>query len=672
MIVISAATHLLHSSQRRLLALRNRHLLYLDMVAFCLTPLLALALRLERLDVPDKYVVPLLIYTVAALVVRPAVSYAFGLYRRYWRYASVDDLVQITIAGLASTAVLAVFIFTFHGTLLGGFPRSLPFLDGLLAITASGVLRFLVRFAWQNGRTSGGDRTRRVVVLGAGDAGQMIVKEMLSHPQSGLDPVAFLDDDAHKRGVRIHGVPVIGGREQLVSAVRDHGAREAIIATPSAPGRTIRELVTLCEKAEVPVRTVPGIGEILDGSVSVSQVRRVQIEDLLRREPVRIDVSAVEAMLRGSRVLVTGAGGSIGSELCRQITRCMPDQLVLLGHGENSIFAIYNELAAMTNPESPGPDPVTRFVPVIADVRDLDRLQHLFATHRPGVVFHAAAHKHVPLMEYNVAEAVTNNVLGTANVLRVAADNAVHHVVLISTDKAVNPTNVMGATKRVAELLVQAGALRTGLAFVAVRFGNVLGSRGSVVPLFQQQIARGGPVTITHPDVRRYFMTIPEAVQLVLQAATLGQGGEVFVLDMGESVLIADLARDLIELSGLEVGRDIEIVYTGLRPGEKLFEELFLEGEEYGRTRHEKVFVSENGYATAEFFADLDRATARLIASARAGDEAQVQEILGEIVTEYEPGTGPCGKTAQKAGTARPDSPQRNSNKWETEPTFIS
>ena len=337
----------------------------------------------------------------------------------------------------------------------------------------------------------------------------------------------------------------------------------------------------------MPARTIPGLYDILSGQVSISQIRAIDIEDLLRREPVRTDISAVEEMLQGSRVLVTGAGGSIGSELCRQIARCKPAALILVGHGENSIYAIANELRRMW-PELP-------ISQVIADVRDRARLAQVFRAHQPETVFHAAAHKHVPLMEENVPEAITNNVQGTANLLRLAGAHQVGRFVLISTDKAVNPTSVMGATKRVAELLVQASALRSGQHYVAVRFGNVLGSRGSVVPLFREQIARGGPVTVTHPDVRRYFMTIPEAVQLVLQAAALGQGGEVFLLDMGEPIQITQLATDLIELSGFEVGRDVEIVYTGLRPGEKLFEELFVAGEEYAPTRHEKVYVSHNG-----------------------------------------------------------------------------
>ena len=369
-------------------------------------------------------------------------------------------------------------------------------------------------------------------------------------------------------------------------------------------------------------RIIPGMYELLSGAASIGQLRDVQIEDLLRREPVHTDTAQVAALIRGRRVLVTGAGGSIGSELCRQIVRCEPAELIILGHGENSIFDIQNELEAGTDACDAGVEarnwqeasrpqhPATsitrpRITPVIADIRDADRLAAMFAAHRPEIVFHAAAHKHVPLMEDNVEDAVTNNVLGTRRLVEASIAAGVEHFVLVSTDKAVNPSSVMGATKRVAELIVQEAARRTGRAFVAVRFGNVLGSRGSVVPFFQRQIAAGGPVTVTHPEVKRYFMTIPEAVQLVLQAAALGCGGEIFVLDMGEPVRIVDLARDLIRLSGLEPDRDIEIRYTGLRPGEKLFEELFGADEAYGRTQHEKIFVYRNGNSAAAAEAHL-------------------------------------------------------------------
>jgi FlaA1/EpsC-like NDP-sugar epimerase len=638
----------LPSSQQwlaRLLSMRNRYFAGLDLLILCAVPALALILRTDGFEALRHYGPALAVYTLFGLAVHLYVFNRFGLYRRYWRYASVDDLVQVTAAVAVATALITAFFFAMHLPAFSSFrspssglyplfalstvPRSIPFIGALLVLAMVGSVRFSVRLAERYVRRRPAGGTRQVIVFGAGEAGQKIVKEMQANPQLALDPVAFLDDDPHKHGLSIHGITVAGGRDQLPDVVRSFKIDQAIIAMPTASGKTIREVLALCEQVGVPAKTIPGMGEILDGSVSVSHLRDVQIEDLLRREPVWTDTTAVEQMLRGCRVLVTGAGGSIGSELCRQIARCGPAELVLLGHGENSVFAIASELRQRW------PDLPLR--PVIADVRDLRRLGRVFELHRPQAVFHAAAHKHVPLMEENASEAVTNNVQGTAHLLRLAEARQVARLVLISTDKAVNPSSVMGATKRVAELLVVESARRSGRPYVAVRFGNVLGSRGSVVPIFKEQIARGGPVTVTHPDMQRYFMTIPEAVQLVLQAAALGRGSEVFLLDMGEPVRIVDLAKDLVTLSGLEVGRDIDIVYTGLRPGEKLFEELSVAGEQYGPTVHDKVFVAPNGGRPPAWSADLEDAVADLIALAHRGDDAQVRAKLSEIVPEYRP-----------------------------------
>jgi FlaA1/EpsC-like NDP-sugar epimerase len=389
----------------------------------------------------------------------------------------------------------------------------------------------------------------------------------------------------------------------------------------------IRDILAVCGAAGVPARTVPGIYELLEGSVAVSEVREIGLEDLLRRAPVSIDFDQVGGYLHGARVLVTGAGGSIGAELCRQVAAHQPEQLILLGHGENSIYRIRLELSERF--------PSLDVTPVIADIRDLPRMERVVARCRPTVVFHAAAHKHVPLMEQNPGEAVTNNVIGTRNVAQLAAAQGVERFVLISTDKAVNPVNVMGATKRVAELLVQDIAGRSGRAFVAVRFGNVLGSRGSVVPLFQQQIAAGGPVTVAHPQVERFFMTIPEAVQLVMQAAGMGSGGEIFVLDMGDPVRIVDLARDLVRLSGREPGRDVDIVFTQLRPGDKLGEELFASGETPHRTRHEKILVA--GAKGQPVRSSLQEDIAELEAQALEGDWVAIVSKLKEIVPGFTP-----------------------------------
>ena len=571
-----------------------------------------------------------------------------GIYSRYWRYASVDELLllagSVTIGVVVTAALSLAIAFLVPGA--PNVPRSIPFIFLLLALVATAGPRLLVRLSarstitLRNGK-GGHSQPQPVLIMGAGDAGAMIVRELKNNPHLGLEPVGFLDDDLGKHDVRIHGIPVLGDRQAIPEMVAAHEVKLVIIAMPTASGKTIREIIAICGKAGVGTRIVPGLYELLGGAVSVQQLREVQIEDLLRRAPVQIDAAQVATLVRGKRVLVTGAGGSIGSELCRQIARLDPAELVLLGHGENSIFDIHNELKGAGSRAKDAPstfdlEPST-IHPVIADIRDADRLHAVLGQYRPEVVFHAAAHKHVPLMESNEVEAVTNNVLGTRNLVRAAMQAGVTHFVLISTDKAVNPVSIMGTTKRIAELIVQQAAQQSGQAFVAVRFGNVLGSRGSVIPFFRKQIAAGGPVTVTHPEMRRYFMTIPEAVQLVLQAAAIGHGGEVFVLDMGDPVLIKDLACDLIRLSGLEPGHDIDVVFTGLRPGEKLYEELFSDHEAYNRTQHQKVFVSQNGRVPEQVWASCPEAAVDdLIAAAQHGDAGEVRRLLRTLVPEYQ------------------------------------
>ncbi len=627
--------------------LRNRHLALFDLLLLPVAALMAFALRLDGNQI-QTYVDGLLLYALFAPLVKMPLFSFLGVYGRYWRYASVDEL--ILLAGAAVSGGLAQGALFLGGRallpdLLPAIPRSIPLIDILVTAIVVATPRFAVR-VW-------GQRTRRlskangaplepehVLIAGAGEAGVLVLRELQANPQAGLVPVGFVDDDPQKHGVLIHRVRVLGGREKIPELVRERHIEQVIIAMPSASGRTIREIVAICESAGVRARIIPSMYELLSGRVSLKQIRDIQIEDLLRREPVRTDTAEVRRLIRGKRVLVTGAGGSIGAELCRQIIGFEPAQLVLLGHGENSIFHIYNELQATGSrlkELSDSPRPVTCAVhPVIADIRDADRLAAVFAAYRPEIVFHAAAHKHVPLMEINVEDAITNNVLGTRTLVEASIAAGVQHFVLISTDKAVRPSSVMGATKRVAEMIVQDAATRTGRAYVAVRFGNVLGSRGSVVPLFQQQIANGGPVTVTHPEMRRYFMTIPEAVQLVLQAAALGQGGEIFVLDMGEPVRIVDLAKDLIRLSGMEPERDIEIRFTGMRPGEKLYEELFDPAEMHRRTRHEKIFVSVNGQegdpSGASERCDLGQTLDRLAVAAAQGDAVAARKLLSQLI----------------------------------------
>ncbi len=611
----------------KLTGLRNRHFFLIDFLFLLMTPTLAIMLRLDQLSIPPSFYQGLLLYTVASVVIRLVTFYYAGLYRRFWKYASIDELKQIALAVFLSSMIVVVVMAVLLGWLQFNIARSVFVLDTLLVLFCVGGTRFSVRLlAQQKIKVNGNGRS--VIIAGAGDAGVMLVRELKRNPHVNLNPIGFVDDDPLKHNMEIHGIPVFGGFEALDQLIPAFQVNQVIIAMPTAPGSVIRDLNLRCERLGIDTKTVPGIYELVDGTVTINQLRDVQIEDLLRREPVQTDVAAVQELIAGQRVLITGGGGSIGSELCRQVWRCQPSHMILLGHGENSIFEIYHEMRRL----GAGAEQVTA---VIADVRFPDRLKTVFAETRPDIVFHAAAHKHVPLMEMNPAEAITNNVMGTRNLLNAALAVGVERFVMISTDKAVNPTSVMGASKRTAELLVHQAAQQSGKAYVAVRFGNVLGSRGSVVLTFKRQIAAGGPVTVTDPEMTRYFMTIPEAVQLVLQAAVMGYGGEVFVLDMGQPVKIVDLARDLIELSGLEVGRDIDIEFTGLRPGEKLFEELFLDGEDYQRTRHEKIFTAAN--ANHLLPAELEAGLSALQASAARNDRQGILRGLQNLVPEFDP-----------------------------------
>ncbi|OQA45067.1 MAG: UDP-N-acetyl-alpha-D-glucosamine C6 dehydratase [Chloroflexi bacterium ADurb.Bin325] len=632
-----------------LFRVRNRHLVAADLLLVPMAALLAFALRLDGAQL-QPYVPTMLAFVLAAPIIKIPIFSVFGIYSRAWQYAGLDEMILLVWSAALGALVQGAFFFgaqaLFPEWLSPGIPRSIPFIDGLMTLAVIAGPRFALRVGAlsalraRKGGSSGGP-LQHVLIVGAGEAGAMVLRELRQNPQTGLTPVGFVDDDPLKHGMLLQRVRILGGRERIPDLVREHHVEQVIIAMPSAAGAAIREIVEICESAGVRARTVPGIYELLGDTVRLrlQQLRDVQIDDLLRRAPIQTDTAQVAALLRGRRVLVTGAGGSIGSELCRQILRCKPASLILLGHGENSIFDIHNELKIedsrlKMNPAGPQSaifDLQSQLAPVIADIRFSERLDAVFAEHRPEIVFHAAAHKHVPLMEENVADAVLNNILGTQRVVEASIAAGVERFVLISTDKAVNPTSIMGVTKHIAELIVEAAARETGRSYVAVRFGNVLGSRGSVVPFFQRQIAAGGPVTVTHPDMRRYFMTIPEAVQLVLQAAALGHGGEVFVLDMGEPVRIVDLARDLIRLSGLEPEHDIEIRFTGMRPGEKLFEELFAADEHYGRTEHEKIFVAQNGRHD-----DLRSEIERLIAAAYRGDTAALDASFHALVPTYQ------------------------------------
>lgn len=613
--------------------IQTRYMILLDFALTLLSVAVAFALRFDTLSVGD-YISQNWFFAPLLLAIRLPLFYLFGLYRRMWRYASVNELIAIVEACLLSSAIAAVAILIVLSSLglIPGFPRSIILIEGMLALLLVGGVRFSFRLTPASVRPQVGHVGRRtgskqrVVIFGAGDAGSMIVQELHRNPALGMEPVAFLDDDVSKRGLRLHNVPVLGDRLLLGDAVRSHNIDAAIIAMPTAPGGVIREITDACRKIDLTVKTIPGLYEILGGAVSVSAIREVQLEDLLRRQPVSIDLDEVGRYLGHARVLVTGAGGSIGSELCRQIARFDPASLVLFELSEHNLYQVHRELVLRY--------PALQITPVLGDVRDNLKVESVFAQHTPQVVFHAAAHKHVNMVELNADEALRNNVFGTRNVLEASLRHQVQRFVLISTDKAVDPQSIMGATKRLAELLVQDFARRSQGAFVSVRFGNVLGSSGSVVPLFKEQIAAGGPVTVTHPEVERYFMTIPEAVSLVIQAAAFGKGGEIFVLDMGEPVRIQDLARDLIRLSGLEPNVDIGIVFTGLKPGEKLSERLFMKQEHPQETPHPQIHVVHwDGHESAALAGEL----ASLEECVRNDHVSQIKKRLSQILSEYIP-----------------------------------
>jgi FlaA1/EpsC-like NDP-sugar epimerase/EAL domain-containing protein (putative c-di-GMP-specific phosphodiesterase class I) len=622
--------------------LRNRHFLLIDSIVFLIAPLLALFIRLDGSVEIERYQLGLTIVTILFSVIKLTELTIFGFYKHYWLYASIDELMQISLfAFIAMVTQTLVFegLYLLTHVPIHSLPRSLPILDALLSFLIIGGFRFSVRAidrATQHHRTC--HMGYRVLVVGAGSAGVSLVQEMQRNPLLGLHPVAFVDDDTRKRNLSILGIKVLGDCSMIPAIVHSMRIRRIIIAMPTASGSTIREIVKICQETGVRTSILPAIYELLNSRLGIENIRDIRIEDLLRREPIQTDPQQVAQLLQGKRVLITGAGGSIGSELCRQILKFRPAEIVLLGKGENSVFTIQQELeqCLQSLEKEAKPHELTPKITIfVTDIRSLERLQYAFEQFKPEIIFHAAAHKHVPLMELNSPEAITNNVLGTRNLLEMAKRYDVEQFVMISTDKAVNPTSIMGASKRVAEMLVLQAAKMSQKPFVVVRFGNVLGSRGSVVPTFKRQIAAGGPVTVTHPDMRRYFMTIPEAVQLVLQASVIGHGGEVLMLDMGKPVKILDLAKDMIRLSGYEVGKDINITFTGLRPGEKLVEELFLPGEQYEPTHHPKIIIVRN--AKTNIPDHLAASVVALCQAAYGNNATLIRSLLSRLVTGYIP-----------------------------------
>jgi FlaA1/EpsC-like NDP-sugar epimerase len=576
------------------------------------------------------------------LIIKFIIFYWFDLYRGMWRYTSISDLFNIIKAATFSS-LLVVSIIVFR-TRFVGYPRSVFIIDWCLTVLLISGFRLGIRLYFEVvkeqktwdivSRTLFGSLRKQsldwknLLIIGAGDCGEKIYREIRDNTLLRYNVVGFLDDDLAKRGMKIHAIPVVGQIEDINDIARKLSAHEALIAIPSANSQQMRRIVHLCKDSGIDFKTIPGMGELINGKVTVNSIRQVDYRDLLGRESVNLDEARIDAYLEGRDVMVTGAGGSIGSELCRQICRFRPKTVVLYERAETPLYELELELKHNY--------PEVGIVAQLADVRDRNQLAKTFEVSKPHAVFHAAAYKHVPMLELQPWKAIKNNIQGARNLVDISNKFKVERFVFVSTDKAVRPVNVMGATKRVAEMLVQGqnGCETTDTRYMIVRFGNVVGSVGSVVPLFKKQIEKGGPVTVTHPEVTRYFMTIPEACQLILQAGSMGEGGEIFVLDMGTPIKINDMARDLIRLSGFEPDVDIKIEHIGLRPGEKLYEELIIEGEGIVPTSHEKILVLKGKECNLD---ELDGKINELLYLAREQDADEIREKLQEIVPEYRP-----------------------------------
>ncbi|MBI5194399.1 MAG: polysaccharide biosynthesis protein [Nitrospirae bacterium] len=595
----------------------------INLLLIIIANLSAYLLRFE-LAVPAEYF-NLIGFTLPVILgIRIITFHFFGINAGLWRYVSVRDLSQIIKGVVLSSAITGLAFYPIMGLYL--YPRSVLILDCILLIGYMSGIRLITRLIREKNRFSLMDR-KPVLVYGAGDAGELLVRDMLKNPVYNYLPVGFIDDDEKKAGLGIHSVPVLGTGKDLNNIIKKVSPSEIIIAIPSAKPAQMRTIMNKCKKHDISLKTLPSMKDVISGHISVNQIRNISVEDLLFREPVRVNSENIKDLVCGKRVLVTGAAGSIGSELCRQILKNNPRHLVLYDRNENGLYQIDLELGLKHSRDF--------FSAVIGDICDVNRLYMKFKKYQPEIVFHAAAYKHVPLMEDNVVESVKNNILGTWNLVEMVDQFGVETFVQISTDKAVNPTSMMGVSKRIAEMIVRHINRKSDTRFIVVRFGNVLGSNGSVVPLFKEQIRKGGPITVTHPDIERFFMTIPEAVQLVLQAAYIGNGGEVFVLDMGEPVKIVDLAKNLITLSGLVPGKDIKIAFSGLRPGEKLFEELFEKDEKMLNTSHKKIFMATPNYDEMDskrFFSKL----IDLKIHALGGNKELIIERIKDIVPTYQ------------------------------------
>jgi FlaA1/EpsC-like NDP-sugar epimerase len=615
---------------RRIIDNRSLAILH-DLVMIPLAWLGAYWLRFNLDPIPEGYLLAALQGLLIVVTIQAIAFQYFGLYRGVWRFASLPDLVRIVRAILVGATCSALLLFLI--TRMEGVPRSVFPLYILLLVTFLGGSRLLVRWS-KDRRICNGD-AKRVLIVGAGRAGEMLVRDLLRSRDEVYAPVGFVDDARGKQGREIHGVRVLGSCDEITDFVDRLDIDFIVLALPSATSRQMRRLVGLCNKAGVPFRTLPPLEQLMAGQVTLNQLREVSIDDLLGREPVSLDWQAIASELRGKRVLVTGAGGSIGSELCRQIAKLKPAQIALVDNSEFNLYSIEGELrrkfADLKMSQS------------LASVVDRPAMEKILKQFRPEIIFHAAAYKQVPMLEEMIRDAVQNNILGTKQMAELADHIGCEVFVMISTDKAVNPANVMGASKRAAEIFCQNLDRRSETRFITVRFGNVLGSAGSVVPLFNQQIKSGGPVTVTHREITRYFMTIQESCQLILQASVMGRGGEIFVLDMGEPIKIPFLAEQMIRLSGKVPGEDIEIIYTGLRPGEKLFEELFHEKEALQSTRHSKILLAR--YRTVEW-EHLNHVMQQMQDGCADYDEARLQALMKDLVPEWSGVTPEVKQTA--------------------------
>jgi len=570
-------------------------------------------LRFE-FTLPNQYIAIILKTLPLLLIIKIVVFYYFGLFSGIWRYVSMDDLWRIIKATTVSAVIFILGVIFVFG--LTGYPRSVFILDWVLCNVLVGGVRFSSRMLKESYSASPGVRQKNIIIVGAGDAGVMILKEYRSNPSVGANVVAFIDDNPTKKNLYLQGVKVLGGRKDIPEIVEHYQVEEIVIAMPSASGEIVRQIIAHCQIPGIKIKIVPGLHKIINGELEVKP-REVRPEDLLGRETVKICEDEVSGYIKNKTVLITGAAGSIGSELARQVASFGPKNIIILDHNENDVYFLQMELKVKY--------PELNFQVVIGDICDISLLKHVFSSYRPQVVFHSAAYKHVPLMEDNPFAGIKNNVFGSRNLIYACHHYGAERFVLISTDKAVNPISIMGMTKRIAEMVLQSKAKSSPTRFMAVRFGNVIGSSGSVVPLFKRQIEEGGPITVTHPQAKRYFMSVHEAVSLVLQASAIGKGGEIFILDMGEQIKVVDIAQDLVALSGLKLGKYIAIEFIGLRPGEKLSEEILLNAEKDLVTRHNKIYITQP--------ADFDIHKLRLLLKdlANFSEATQKERIVSKI-----------------------------------------